>query len=48
MATYRAHVLGADEAECPPEFLAEVQAQEAAGVVYGKAAGPGPAGAGEN
>jgi ribulose-5-phosphate 4-epimerase/fuculose-1-phosphate aldolase len=38
MATYRAHVLGADVAECPPEFLAEVEAQEAAGVVYGKAA----------
>jgi L-fuculose-phosphate aldolase len=46
-ATYRAHVLGADVAECPPEFLAEVEAQEAAGVVYGKAAGPGTVTAGE-
>jgi L-fuculose-phosphate aldolase len=47
MATYRAHVLGADVAECPPEFLAEVEAQEAAGVVYGKAAGSGTVTAGE-
>jgi L-fuculose-phosphate aldolase len=46
-ATYQAHVLGADVAECPPEFLAEVEAQEAAGVVYGKAAGPGTVTAGE-
>jgi L-fuculose-phosphate aldolase len=46
-ATYRAHVLGADVAECPPEFLAEVEAQEAAGVVYGKAAGSGTVTAGE-
>ena len=47
MATYRAHVLGADVAECPPEFLAEVEAQEAAGVVYGKAAGSGTVTTGE-
>jgi ribulose-5-phosphate 4-epimerase/fuculose-1-phosphate aldolase len=46
-ATYRAHVLGADVAECPPEFLAEVEAQEATGVVYGKAAGSGTVTAGE-
>ncbi|MGH9248142.1 MAG: class II aldolase/adducin family protein [Acidimicrobiales bacterium] len=46
-ATYRAHVLGADVAECPPEFLAEVEAQEAAGVVYGKGASSRSAGAGE-
>jgi L-fuculose-phosphate aldolase len=39
-ATYRAHVLGAQVAECPPEFLAEVEALEAAGMVYGKGAGP--------
>ena len=38
IATYRAHVLGADMADCPPEFLAAVEAQEAAGLVYGKAA----------
>jgi L-fuculose-phosphate aldolase len=37
-ATYRARVLGAEVAECPPEFLAEVEAQESAGVVYGKGA----------
>jgi hypothetical protein len=42
-ATYRAHVLGAEVAECPPEFLAEVEAQEAAGVVYGRGAGSGSA-----
>jgi L-fuculose-phosphate aldolase len=47
MATYRAHMLGADVAECPPEFLAEVEAQEAAGVVYGKAADPGTGTTGE-
>ena len=41
LATYRAHLLGAEGAECPPEFLAEVETQEAAGVVYGKAAGSG-------
>jgi ribulose-5-phosphate 4-epimerase/fuculose-1-phosphate aldolase len=46
-ATYRAHVLGADMAECPPEFLAEVEAQEAAGVFYGRAAGSGTVTAGE-
>jgi L-fuculose-phosphate aldolase len=39
VATYRAHLLGAEAAECPPEFLAEVEAQEAAGMVYGKATG---------
>jgi L-fuculose-phosphate aldolase len=47
-ATYRAHVLGAEVAECPPEFLAEVEAQESAGVVYGKDAGSGSAGAVES
>ena len=36
LATYRAHLLGTVVAECPPEFLAEVAAQEAAGIVYGK------------
>ena len=37
-ASYRAHLLGGVVTECPPEFLAEVEAQEASGVVYGKAA----------
>jgi L-fuculose-phosphate aldolase len=46
-ATYRAHVLGADVAECPPGFLAEVEAQEAAGIVYGRGAGSSSAKAGE-
>jgi L-fuculose-phosphate aldolase len=41
VATYRAHLLDAVVAECPPEYLAEVAAQEAAGVVYGKT-GSGP------
>ena len=41
MATYQAHVLGAEAIECPPKFLAAVEAQEAAGVVYGKSAGSG-------
>jgi L-fuculose-phosphate aldolase len=36
LATYRAYLLGARAAECPPEFLAEVEAQEAAGVFYGR------------
>jgi L-fuculose-phosphate aldolase len=36
VATYRAHVLGTVVAECPPEFLTEVAAQEAVGMVYGK------------
>ena len=39
VATYRAHVLGLDVAECPPEFLTEIAAQEAVGVFYGKDAG---------
>lgn len=38
-ATYRAYLLGAEVADCPPGFLAEVAAQEAAGAVYGKSAG---------
>jgi hypothetical protein len=46
-ATYRAHVLGAQVAECPPDFLAEVEAQEAAGVVYGRSAGSSSVDAGE-
>ena len=37
-ASYRAHLLGGVVTECPPEFIAEVEAQEAAGAVYGKAA----------
>jgi ribulose-5-phosphate 4-epimerase/fuculose-1-phosphate aldolase len=41
MATYQAQVLGAEAIECPPKFLAAVEAQEAAGVVYGKSAGSG-------
>ena len=45
VATYRAHVLGSDVTDCPPEFLAAIEAQEAAGVVYGKGAGSGSAGA---
>jgi L-fuculose-phosphate aldolase len=45
VATYRAHLLGAVVVECPPEFLAEVTAQEAAGVGYGKRSS-GPTGAG--
>jgi L-fuculose-phosphate aldolase len=36
VATYRAQVVRAVVADCPPEFLAEVAAQEAAGEVYGK------------
>jgi ribulose-5-phosphate 4-epimerase/fuculose-1-phosphate aldolase len=47
-ASYRAHLLGGVVTECPPEFLAEVEAQEAAGVVYGKSASSVPAGAGES
>ena len=39
VATYRAHVVGLDVVECPTEFLTEIAAQEAAGVVYGKDAG---------
>jgi L-fuculose-phosphate aldolase len=35
-ASYRAHLLGGVVTECPPEFIAEVEAQEAAGAVYGK------------
>jgi L-fuculose-phosphate aldolase len=42
-ASYRAHLLGGVVTECPPEFLAEVEAQEAAGVVYGKSAVSGSA-----
>ncbi|HEU0212470.1 MAG TPA: class II aldolase/adducin family protein [Jiangellaceae bacterium] len=45
VATYRARVLGLDVADCPPEFLAEIAAQEAAGVIYGRDAGSGSAGA---
>ncbi|HEX6578258.1 MAG TPA: class II aldolase/adducin family protein [Jiangellaceae bacterium] len=45
VATYRAQALGLDVAECPPEFLTEIAAQEAAGVVYGKDAGSDSAGA---
>jgi ribulose-5-phosphate 4-epimerase/fuculose-1-phosphate aldolase len=45
-ATYRAHLLGTEVAECPPEFLAAIAAQEAAGVVYGKS-GSGSAGSGQ-
>jgi L-fuculose-phosphate aldolase len=47
LATYQAHLLGAEGGECPPEFLAEVEAQESAGFVYGKASGWGSASAGE-
>ena len=43
-ASYRAHLLGGVVTECPPEFMAEVEAQEAAGVVYGKSADSGLAG----
>ena len=39
VATYRARVLGLDVAECPPEFLTEITAQEAAGMAYGRDAG---------
>jgi L-fuculose-phosphate aldolase len=51
VATYRATCLGRSQGvpECPPEHLAHVEAQEAAGVVYGKADGSGagsPAGSG--
>jgi L-fuculose-phosphate aldolase len=46
-ASYRAHLLGTEVTECPPEFLAEVEAQEAAGVVYGKSASSGSVGAGD-
>jgi L-fuculose-phosphate aldolase len=35
-ASYRAHLLGGVVTECPPEFIAEVEAHEAAGAVYGK------------
>jgi L-fuculose-phosphate aldolase len=43
VATYRALRLGRGGRvpECPPEHLANVEAQEAAGVVYGKADGSG-------
>jgi L-fuculose-phosphate aldolase len=47
-ASYRAHLLGGMVTDCPPEFLAEVEAQEAAGIVYGKNAGLGTAGTGES
>jgi L-fuculose-phosphate aldolase len=47
-ATYRADLLGAEVAGCPPEFLVEVEAQEAAGVVYGKGAESGSVGARPN
>jgi L-fuculose-phosphate aldolase len=46
-ASYRAHLLGGVVTECPPEFLAEVEAQEAAGGSYGKSAGSGSAGKSE-
>jgi L-fuculose-phosphate aldolase len=42
VATYRAHLLNAAVAECPPDFLAEVRAQESAGVVYGKSSSGAP------
>jgi L-fuculose-phosphate aldolase len=43
VATYRARSLGRGRRipECPPDHLAHVEAQEAAGVVYGKADGSG-------
>jgi L-fuculose-phosphate aldolase len=43
VATYRVLRLGrgADAPECPPEHLARVEAQEAAGFVYGRADGSG-------
>lgn len=47
MATYRANLLGAHAPECPPEFLTEIEAQEAAGVVYGKGSGSSSSGASE-
>ncbi len=39
VATYRALSLGVPVDECPPEHIAHVEAQEAIGVFYGKAAG---------